>query len=427
MDFINILNKFGDFWLVGKETQGFTGKLVDQDGSIALECYIEWTLIGNTDEIAPQMINGNVDGQKVTLLSAYCKTRSSGMLSTKCSALFSPNEVIIGAHYSNENFYVMKMEAHYTDLENWFMSCVFKPTYGQNSIIVELVKPEEVSISDKLCRIKFNFGMLQNYKTVKKLELTNQITVEFLFHNPTTLLDARSKVYSLRNLLLYFSGENLDCYGINFTNEYNAECRYHLNFQKKVKRDRELPYPITYTDIKDCFQKIWTAWTTFVENHEPLNNLFFEVISNHSRWSNQFLNLMQALETYSCRNREIEARKVFIEYHTKNPKNEKSLALKHRIVDILGYTNGVFLLEPDEIDTLATRASDTRNYYTHYSKAKEKRAFSIQDFGKVNRFFQAVIIAVVLKSIGVPESCIIQAQRKLFFGTVLSGITPYLK
>lgn len=427
MEFTNILNKFGDFWLVGKETQSFTGKLVEQDGSISLKCYIEWTIFKDTDEVSPFTINGNVGGQKVTLFSAYCVNRKSDMHSTKCNALFTPSGVVFGSHYSDENFCLIKMEAHYTDLENWFMFCVFEPTDGNNSDIVKFVQPEAISVFDMQCQIYFHFGMLQNYESVKKLELINQITVEFVFNNPTTLLEARSKVFSLRNLLLYFAGENLECYDISFTDEYNSECIYHLNFQEKLKRNWQLPYLVIFPDIKDSFQEIWTAWILFEENHEPLNNLFFEIISNHSRWSNKFLNLMQAIEAYSRNSREKEAKSVFNKYHAKDPVKDKTLALKHRVVDILEYTNRVFLLNSTEIDALANKVSKTRNYYTHYDKEKAKQPLTLKDFGHVNRFLQTVIMVVVLMNIGVPESCIIEARKRLFLGTVLSGIKPYLK
>lgn len=427
MEFSKTLNEFGDFGVVGKDTQRFIGKLVEQEEQIVLECYVERELIDNIDDVSPQIINGDVCGQKVTLLSAYCMKRNDSMVSKKCTVIFSPNEIIVGKHYSNENFLITHLQANYTDLENWFMSCVFKPTRGEDSTIVKLVKIDDISIRDKSCQIHFNFGMNSYYKIVKKLVLTNQVTVEFIFENPTDFIDARTKAFSLRNLLLYFAGEYLSCNNIKFKDEHDIECCYHMNFQENVKRSREFPYPITYLDIKDCFQEIWNKWIDFEEKNKPLNNLFFEAISNHSRWSNQFLNLLQALETYSRREREKEAKKVFKEYKEKDPIKEKKLSLKHRMIDIFRCINGVFELKPTEIETIAVKTSDTRNYYTHYSKSKKSKAFELQDFGKVNRYLQAVLIAIVLNKIGVEESCIIKAIKQLFFGTVMSGIRPYLK
>ncbi|WAJ22087.1 HEPN domain-containing protein [Lacrimispora xylanolytica] len=427
MNISHVLNKYGDFEIANKGVISFTGKLVERDRNIVLDCYIEWDLLGELDKISPITINGTIDGEKITLISAYCITGNSTMLEKKCTAYFLPNEIIVGECYQNENFKVKQMKAQYTDLENWFMNCCFKPTCGQNAALVETVELNHISVRDNLCTINFKFEVIRKYETVKKLELINKITVEFIFSESMSLLAARDKVCSLKNLFLYFAAENIDCYNIMFSDENDTECFYHLNFKDKVQRSQDLPFPVTYSDIEDRFQNIWTSWIRFSEEQEPLNNLFFEVISNHSRWANQFLNLMQALETYSCREREKNAKKIYSEYKKIDPEGERAFALKHRIIDLLREVHVVFSLDNDEIDTIAFLVSNTRNYYTHYNRNKKDKSLSIQDLGPVNRFLQAVLMAIVLKRINISETCIIKARERWFCGTVLSGIKAYLK
>lgn len=404
----DIINALGEFWFPENKRQKFVGKLIRKDSNIVLEAYIACVLIKGTDAFPGPMINGTVNGVKVTLISA-CRISSAGEFSSKkCNATFLPNEVIVGQHYKDSSILVAKIEAKYTDIENWLMRCPFAPGDPQETALVKITWQSPIVIQDDIGEISIECALEQTYTTVKRTEINNCSHVSFLFNKPTCLTDAQSKVFSFRNLLTYFAGENLDCYNIRFWDQKGVECLYVLNFQESITRFQELPYPITYSLIEPDFQNIWTQWTRFEAEQAPICNLYFEVISNYSRWSNQFLNLSQALEIFSCRLRDNSAKDLYEEEKQANPDKEypDNTPFYFRLKDIFCFIQSIMGIEEDDVHLIATRIADTRNYYTHYSKGKERKAISIQLLPKANRFLRTSLTALVLRQIGVSENII---------------------
>lgn len=404
----DIINALGEFWFPENKRQKFVGKLIRKDSNIVLEAYIACVLIKGTDTFPSPMINGVVNGVKVTLVSACCVSSTGEFSSKKCNATFLPNEVIVGQHYKDSSILVAKIEAQYTDIENWLMRCPFAPGDPQETALVKITWQSPIVIQDDIGEINIECTLEQTYTTVKKTEINNCSHVSFLFNKPTCLTDAQSKVFSFRNLLTYFAGENLDCFNIHFWDCKGVECIYALNFRESITRLRQLPYPITYFFIEPDFQNIWTQWTKFETEQAPICSLYFEVISNHSRWSNQFLNLAQALEIFSCRLRDESAKKLYEEEKQANPDKEypDNTPFYFRLKDIFCFMQSILAIGKSDVHLIATKIADTRNYYTHYSERKEKKAVPIQLLSGANRFLQTTLTALVLRQIGVSESII---------------------
>lgn len=411
----DIVNALGEFWFPENKRRKFVGKLIQKDGNIVLETYIARALIKDTEIIPSPIINGTVNGVNVTLASACCISSVGEFSSKKCNATFLPNEVIIGQHYKDSNILVTKVEAQYTDIENWLMRCPFAQGDPQEETLARITPQNPIVILDDIGKVSVECMLEEKYTTVKRVEINNRSHVLFQFDVPVSLTEAQKKVFSFRNLLTYFAGENLDCYNIYFWDHNGVECIYALNFQESITRLRQLPYPITYSLIEPDFQEIWTQWMKFETAQAPICNLYFEVISNHSRWSNQFLNLAQALEIFSCRLRDESAKDLYAEEKQANPDKEypDNTPFYFRLKDIFCFMQSILAIGESDIYLIATKIADTRNYYTHYSEQKEKKAIPIQLLSGTNRFLQTTLTALVLRQIGVSES-IIKSQLSSF-------------
>lgn len=425
MNSADILDLFGDFWFPGKRGKKFVGKIVRDGNNMVLEAYISWALIKDTNLSPVPIINGIVNGIKVNLVSAYCIHSVDISSSKKCNVIFSPNEIILGQHYSDSDVLITKLEAKYTDLENWLMRCAFEPSSAQDGSLAKMLYQDKISISDDACEINVVFSFENKYTTVKKVEICNWTYMAFDFNEPVCLAVAQRKAFSFRNLLNFFAGEYLDCYNIKFWDSKGSECCYILNFQDPIRRLRELPYPITYSQIESDIQRIWTLWTQFETEQAPILSLYFEVISNHSRWSNQFLNLVQALEILSCRLRDKSAKALYEAEKQPDKEYPDNTPLYFRLKDLFLSIKHILSFEECDVNLIATRVADTRNYYTHYSKSKKKKSFDIQSLNDVNRFLRSILIALVLKQIGVPESVIHKNLPYFPYGVRWNEVKPH--
>lgn len=108
------------------------------------------------------------------------------------------------------------------------------------------------------------------------------------------------------------------------------------------------------------------------------------------------MNLTQSLEIYSKQYREKEAQKV------RKRLKGTSLTLRHRFIDLLEDTNGIFNITSDKIEQLAANIADGRNYYTHYDNEK----FNMPSFnflGSASLFLRCLLLCIVYRIIGISD------------------------
>lgn len=180
-----------------------------------------------------------------------------------------------------------------------------------------------------------------------------------------------------------------------------------------------------YDYLNNSLADVWEKWVAFWnnENNRPIIDLFFEIITQKSSGINYFLNLCQALESYSNKRRKCEVKLLFeSEKANGNVKVEvTTIPLQIRLKDLFQFNQAVLSQYSDMSDDIA----DIRNYYTHYgSKTKKKIERSHADiYSAALRHISCLhflLLATLYKEIGLSEKEVTKALSKPYLSPTAS-------
>ena len=413
-----ILNFIGDFdvSIQGKIIH-LIGCLTRCDENIVLECRANKEnaeLLHSNDQY---QIYGDVAGTYVTLLdSRVTSARYIGMDDDCGMFTITPSEIIMGRS-TKEEVKASTISANIKDLNKMLMSECFKTNAHlteENPSVLKFAFPEEITAVDEDGKLIIGrtFGVSNGRE---KVEIQITPYVRFKFGTPVEIHEAMAKIASVRNLFAFFADYYLPMDDFEFADdktpkEYGdnyCDCDLILNFVEDIKTP-DNPFLVCSNALEGSFQKIWDNWQTFNKNNRHITTLFFEMISNHSRHTNRFLNLCQCLEVYSNHCRNSEAEQIRDKYSTDK---KYSPTLKHRLEDLLLYVNQYLLLSEDKCAELAATISKARNYFTHYN---EKR-YSEPSFDCIAyscEFLHFVLLLIVYRTVGVPDKYILDCKNQ---------------
>lgn len=290
-------------------------------------------------------------------------------------------------YYIGENYELMDKKEHvsktifegedysiYYKVTGSYLPCVDYQLLKEN-ITLEQHGIIEISFS-KEQELKEYVSVFNKLKRLFEIALLSPIRIE--------------KIYAFSNTIKYDLGDSsynrqIDIYGscINAINEENLERSKWINWIT-------LPNLIENNSITHYFDKH--------DKLEPVIELYIELFHlKGSKISREFLNIVQALETYHSRfiTNKFSAFEERIEELTaglpsenaehikkflKASSNKKKITLESRLADLL-YANGEIWFDTgdirfDEFPEIVTR---TRNYYIHYDESKKDRILSLDE------------------------------------------------
>ena len=384
----------GTWWITGNPESTFSGYLFLSNENYHFICHtMTKVTYDKLKQVMPletfnsdACLNGIVRGQQVSLIG--CRHERTEYFSNPVEptvGLFEveivPCEIIYGDFSVDTASVVTKVTVDYQQMNEFYNKSAFSGGFEGIKFLPNA--PEKIELTP------FNLFMYPvgtYHESICKHEYENTVKVDFLFHTPVLLEEARSYVAKFRLLLslLKLNIITIDNIAL-FLNpdEKDSNCIYHMNYAND-KIDEIWPvsfFSIRYEDISDIFGCVIKNWLMMFADAEPIMELFYQTLTKKSYDVNKFLNLAQAIEVYSCRYRKDSVNEVCKLLPNDNS-NDTSPKLYHRAYDLLNHFAPCTELCDDKNIKIARMICDTRNYFTHYGRKKRKKALT--EFGSRN-------------------------------------------
>ncbi len=421
-DLKEIINKIGDFnSSISELVCSFLGVLRYEDQQVILEGRIDLELLNGFEECKSKQIWGYINKTPVTLLNCsfkqICWRVFDEPIDQKAEAIITlcPSEIIIGKALGRE-ILVKEIYTTMPALNLMFHNHVFEPLFDfsrEKPSVLEYTYPRELSATDK-------YGTLRVYRTFNSNYSRDAITyntiprIEYRFTKATKITDAIGRIASVRNFFSFFANHYIPLDALEFRdadsmNEEVLSQAYSLFFNDREKIvGPDEPFLISSNALQNDFKKIWNNWVSFYDEAKHVVNLFYEVICDHSTYINRFLNMAQAVEVYSCRYREQEAKAI------QKQNKSKKLFLKHRIEDIERYISDCFAIKEEWFTPIAQAISDMRNFFTHYDKNRIEPSYD--EIFSGSYFLRFTLLVLVYKKLGIANETIADYKTRIVFG-----------
>lgn len=416
----SILNSVGHFscYISGMKVS-FRGVLSGTLNNIVLQCEMKLDSYRKIPDYSTLNIWGSVNEIPVSLLEVYLKSGTSTYKSKYISLTFSPSQIVIGQSFPSEPL-VSQMSMTILALNYMFSSSPLQPVHDASKIELSIAPPAIMEADD-------NYGHLRIYQTFSEKwnwdETCYKIlpVIEYQFNQPLNLMDALSKIATVRNLFTFFANYYLPLENISFAStkskkeEYPTlnDCALYLNGNDDISTPHE-PFLIMTNTFSEEFQTIWEKWLHLYEEAIYIPTLFYEIICNRSTRVNLFLNLSQSIEVYSKRYREKDAEKVAKIREKTRPSKTPPVHMNHRYEDILLLLNTSLEIDENKIPIIADTLADMRNFFTHYDDKKYMEP-SIQEMLAACHVLEFVLLAIVYHDVGISSADISAARKRVQF------------
>jgi hypothetical protein len=174
----------------------------------------------------------------------------------------------------------------------------------------------------------------------------------------------------------------------------------------------------TFKDVSEDFGSFLRNWFTKAELLEPVYDLYFGTLYNPGQYlTNQFLNLVQAIESYHRRtvgNNELpeEDHRIRIaEILITTPANHKEwlkeelkwsneLSLRKRLKSMLKSCPEALRNAIENEDLFINRTIDTRNYWTHFDPSLKEKVAEKGELYKLTSLLGMLLQSCLLKELG---------------------------
>ena len=418
----DILNSIGDFLTeITDETVSFSGVLNKSGNNIVLKCKFARRWYKLIDPYASSLqIYGNINGIEVTLLDVVSKGGTYRGNGEYMSVTFEPSEIVIGKCYTAEP-QISLIAMSNPEFNGMLSSSPLRPNSSfskESTALIEYACSPPIRADDK-------YGYLTLTQTFGGKWARDVISYEIItvasynFKTPVGLLEAISRIASVKNLFTFFANHYLTFGTISFIDAEEKESgnlspyTVYLNHEE-ILPVLERPFLITSGNFEEEFPTIWVKWLNMYTEAEPVMALFYEIICNRSTRINRFLNLSQALEVYSHRYREDNVKKAAEARKGAKKGKNPPVHLKHRFEDVFSIISESLEIEENRIPALSKALADMRNYFTHYDAGKYFEP-SYQEMLAGCHILELVLLAIVYHQIGIPDKYIKECKRMVEF------------
>lgn len=149
----------------------------------------------------------------------------------------------------------------------------------------------------------------------------------------------------------------------------------------------------TYEQVKDDIVGILDRWFGITEKYKPSCELFFSVMQASGTWgnkmhlNNQFLNLVQALESF---------------YNIRVGRGQPHL--REGLPVLINEVGEMIMPIIGDQEKFVTLAVETRNYYSHYNPSKLNISAHGYDLNNLTAALKILMHAVLLRQLNLPEN-----------------------
>jgi hypothetical protein len=421
----------GYFW--NPETPGtrFLGKLaITRTGSATL------TISGNIPEHGVGMFCDNGDLAKygpVTLLKIFF-TGKQGQ-----SFTFSVEEVILGDHITNifsPEFFEARIAIE--GLNEWINFPWLTPTVNKRSKFLRVTskpaRPKKHVINDDLLLYIEQDREANSSDSGNKLTLEQKTFLRFKWKHPQTIYEIQVIAFRINAFLCLMLDHPLSITLIEITKSKKARDRKWAKLIYKSVPDSTsskispLHFLVPYQTIESDFAGLFNKYIDLIAEIRIIYDLYFSASAfNHELLEPKFLLLVQGLEVYhriSFRGK-VLPRNEFSELKKRLKLACLSPAQIDLIMPKLGYANDFSLRQrleellndiPNSLpmadkEKMVDRATDTRNYNTHFSRRLKTKACFGTDLYNLSNQCKALLFLCILKALGLNTGKIIGISR----------------
>lgn len=279
----------------------------------------------------------------------------------------------------------------------------------ENPSVLNFTSLKKISAKDE-------YGKVKIWRTFLGKESVNEISFKFLpyasyeFFQEIKLDEAIERLASIRNLFSFFADGYIGLEEISFwTSASDKECFIWMNYGEKIKPVQER-FCVTFEDIANDFQNIWSNWVGFYDKSQPLMDLFYEIICERSTEINEFLGFAKAVEIYSD-NYQADAARSLEKKETRG-ENRSNTPVRFIYQNLLEKFNNILEIYELDIKSIAKALSKIRNYYTHYNSKKLSVKPSHREMFSATRILHCLLLAIIYESMGMPCSFVKQCKKK---------------
>jgi hypothetical protein len=436
------LEFIGSFFLPNKLNNKISGKVSFDENSLAtLEIHGTFP---DVDRNVDVILFTTTSNEEFTFVKCFCYGKNLG------DSLWEAKYSLFGQLFNSFNdlkFHAIIISCEY--LNEWIGVSGFNRK-KQKSIrkhIIEYIQPKTIKFKiDKNIKGSFIFDTRYHTYPIHKTGITETIKIKLESTKTlSSLKDIAEKKANLEEEVPLLELFDYAFKMVNFlTVAYHQPCiitnievesrKYftlapagyfpstlNVNFEyNKPNHHRRLYKPlISYKDLKPNINKIIPKWFTKLQTLEPVFNILIEsYVKTNGTVENNFLNISQAIETFHRRTRKNtklqpkQHKKMLVSVKSKlNAKenlffqdvftfsNEPSL--KNRIDSLFSEFDLEFIKKIiSNKEKFSQDFRNSRNYYTHYSQALEKKRLSGASLYYLTEKAKILLIVYILFEIG---------------------------
>jgi len=385
----------------------------------------------------PDFIFGKTTENKTITLFKTFQSSYSLFASVETSK-YVVNFVFDGDHFeNNESLCFDTVKGKFDNLNDWiseFGIKKFDPDYKNHKLSVDYELPHSIDfkINDELKgKLNFSFNApLTRY--THKFTIEQTTTVIFYTKKAQPFFDILDHLMLFQNFLtlgtfepafatsILLSNKNRKVGTVENFKTNEVKLYYSPGFHQSTNTKKSLwEFLFNYHDIATNFEDIIQKWFSQKDKIDPITNILFESFHQKKKFTvNNFLNIVQALETFHrrFRNNEIMTKakhKQMISdiISTTNPDFQKWLhdrlnfsnepTLHHRLVELISEISVKTLAKiiPNK-DKIIKDTKNSRNFYTHYDVSLEKKALKGHELFQLTEKLRVLLIAIVLLETG---------------------------
>lgn len=438
----------GHWWLPSQPDDQISGtvKYRPLEG-ISLELIGSFRELGDTDRVREEdiILGVTLGGKAVTLYKCF-ESRTRFVIGTDLSTSSYVAQVVFSGHHFEKVTDVVfsSYSVEYSFLEEWAGITGFSVELQDDATgkltkhIVSYSFPEEicVNVDEFKLAISYRFtsagtrikDVLLKHITFFKIESAHSISFE-VFLNRINFL--------LQNFLSFGLGRATRPVSITANNE-NA--KYKLPDGKAIYQDIEIYYAVNdlpdiskdfrpfdmlfgLRDINAAFERCLNNWFSKETILRPVYDLYFATLNKNSMYlTHEFLNLVQALETYHRRvigghyigDSDYAALQTALvssipggidaDYRkslTQKFRYLNEYSLRKRLHELLKRTDSVFKNIVKNGENFVDNVVSTRNYFTHFDSALESKILTGSALYWATRKLRALLEICLLVELGI--------------------------
>jgi len=458
--------EYGGFWWFSKTPDRRVAGTLRYKVGERMTLDLLGSLTAGSDDLHNEdddLILGTADGNRDFTLQGLIRTESRSVRREIFSSSYVIDRIFEGKHFpSAQDIKFTSLSISYTSFEDWFADLPFHETTENTDVppdTVKFVASHVVPYPIFDCRVdainstvKANLGF-EGSIGIRELRWKSTGFIDIVPDAPRSF-DWFWQVHAdIRNLLTLLMNEptyaKLMCaYGdaIEISPGRMSNERIYVYFMNSSRASQEEIHPadmlLIFPTIRDYIPMMLEAWFSKAELLRAVYTLFFGSMYFSDMYPRfHFLNLIQAVETFHRNLRkgqylsESDFEPICVSLTDAIPESvgkdlrealkskirygyEYSLRKRLRLLFAEFELQTVKLIT-DNSGALTDKIVDTRNYFTHYTEELQKLAFKGEAVHYANYKLRVLLIVLLLKEVGFPESIIrkgICGNRELLHG-----------